>query len=87
MVEQDWFRKLERSWKRLCEDFARGEFFPVSENDITCYLYHYLVAHENVGMDSIHIECPFEGKEVDIVLGKSSLKGPAENPRARGNEV
>ena len=79
-TEQEWFAKLERSWKRLCEDFARREFFPVSENDITCYLYHSLVAREGLALNSVHTEYPvYGGKEVDIVLGRIPLEREAAN--------
>jgi len=72
---QEWFSKLERSWKRLCEGFAKREFYPTSENDITCYLYHSLVAYEGVPINSVHTEYAIsEGKEVDLVLGINPLQ-------------
>jgi len=70
---QKWFSKLERSWKRLCEDYARGEFCPISENDIVCYLYYSLIAHEKIAKNYIHTNYPvkIEGMQVDIFLGKN----------------
>jgi hypothetical protein len=44
--------------------FSPQEFFPESENDITCYLYYSLVAHEGITRDSIYTRVALTIEEV-----------------------
>jgi len=69
LTEDSLLSKLEKSWKLLCIDFSEGKFYPISENDITCYLYYSLIANQGILKNQIHTEVPVnEGKEVDILL-------------------
>ena len=70
--------KFERSWERLCQDFARGEFFPEYERDIYGYLYYALVAHEGIPKDFVHIDYKVKvgqkNRQVDVFIGKLRRK-------------
>jgi hypothetical protein len=54
-------------------DFAKSNFNPISENDITCYLYYSLVAQQGMPIGKVHAEYLVdEGKKVDLFLDDAS---------------